>query len=94
MKPTTKQIPFIGGLQFCFLTVPDISFDLDGIADLIDWAPLKRKVSQLFDREQGSKSGLKNCLVVVVVVNVVVVVVVVVVVNVKFNDAEAHRTHN
>ena len=45
MKPTTKQVPFVGGLQFCFLTVPQIGFDLDGICDIIDWAPLKRKVS-------------------------------------------------
>ena len=44
MKPTTKQVPFVGGLQFCFLTIPQIGFDLDGIADIIDWAPLKRKV--------------------------------------------------
>ena len=50
MKPTTKQVPFVGGLQFCFLTIPQIGFDLDGIADIIDWAPLKRKVC-VFDRK-------------------------------------------
>ena len=50
MKPTIKQVPFVGGLQFCFLTIPQIGFDLDGIADIIDWAPLKRKVC-VFDRK-------------------------------------------
>ena len=57
MKPTTKQVPFVGGLQFCFLTIPQIGFDLDGIADIIDWAPLKRKVC-VFDRKLGPKGQL------------------------------------
>ena len=57
LKPQIKQIPFFGGLQFCFLTVPQIGFDLDGIADIIDWPPIKRLV-------QISKYNfyLNNCL--------------------------------
>jgi hypothetical protein len=47
MKPTTKQVPFVGGVQFCFLDIPQIDFDLDGIADVINLAPIKRKVSLL-----------------------------------------------
>ena len=45
LKPHKKQVPFFGGLQFCFLTVPQIGFDLDGIADIIDWHPIKRLVN-------------------------------------------------
>ena len=44
LKPQTEQFPFLGGLQFCFLNTPDIGFDLDGIADIIDWPPIKRLV--------------------------------------------------
>ena len=46
MKPTSKQVPFVGGLQFSFLEIPRISFNVDGIADILDWAPIKRKVSR------------------------------------------------
>ena len=47
LKPKIDQFPFFGSLQFCFLDVPDISFDLDGIADIIDWPPIKRLVRVL-----------------------------------------------
>ena len=32
LKPTTKKLPFVGGLQFCFLETPNFDYDLDGIA--------------------------------------------------------------
>ena len=35
LKPTTREIPFVGGLQFCFMDIPQIDFDLDGIANLL-----------------------------------------------------------
>ena len=47
LKPKIDQFPFFGGLQFCFLDVPEISFELDGIADIIDWPPIKRLVRVL-----------------------------------------------
>ena len=47
LKPKIDQFPFFGGLQFCFLDVPAVSFDLDGIADIIDWPPIKRLVRVL-----------------------------------------------
>ena len=56
MKPTTKEVPFVGGLQFCFLTIPVIDFNLDGIADLIDWPPLKRRV-----RKEIQEDIAKRC---------------------------------
>mgnify|MGYP007015449699 FL=1 len=68
MKPTTKQVPFVGGLQFCFLTIPQIGFDLDGMADIIDWAPLKRKVC-VFDRKLGPKGQLISEWIYVVIVS-------------------------
>ena len=44
-KPKINKIPFIGGLQFCFLTEPKIAFDLDGVAGLIEvWPRLKSMV--------------------------------------------------
>lgn len=45
LKPTTKSLPLVGGLQLCFLEPPAINFDLEGIADLCDWPILRRKVS-------------------------------------------------
>lgn len=46
MKPTHKQIPFIGGLQICFLNNPNIDYNLAGITDIIDWPPLKSKIKK------------------------------------------------
>jgi len=60
MKPTTKQVPFVGGLQFCFLTIPQIGFDLDGIADIIDWAPLKRKVIKELQEDVANRCVYPN----------------------------------
>merc|ERR1711971_22259 len=60
MKPTTKQVPFVGGLQFCFLTIPQIGFDLDGIADIIDWAPLKRKVMKELQEDVANRCVYPN----------------------------------
>ena len=46
LKPTTgKCLPFIGGMQLCFLDQPDFNFDLEGLADICDWSFLRRKVS-------------------------------------------------
>ena len=45
LKPTTgKCLPFIGGVQFCFLDLPDFNFDLEGIADICDWSFFRRRV--------------------------------------------------
>ena len=45
LKPTTgKCLPFIGGMQLCFLDQPDFNFDLEGLADICDWSFLRRKV--------------------------------------------------
>ena len=45
LKPKSKRMPLVGGLKFCFLDIPKISYDLDGLADLCDWSPIRRKVN-------------------------------------------------
>ncbi len=44
LRPTLGQVPFIGGLQLCFLDEPTISFDMDGLANICDWPGIRRKV--------------------------------------------------
>ncbi len=43
LKPTMSAVPFVGGLQLCFLDTPTINFDFDGLADIADWPFLRRK---------------------------------------------------
>jgi len=46
MRPTIRSLPLIGGLQMCFLDEPDISYDLEGLADIADWPGLRQKVKR------------------------------------------------
>lgn len=57
LKPTTKSLPLVGGLQLCFLEPPAIDFDLDGIADICDWPILRRKVYITFTTSFFSPSS-------------------------------------
>lgn len=41
LKPLTKQIPLIGGIQIYFLNNPHIDFSLIGIADILDMPGLR-----------------------------------------------------
>ena len=60
LKPTTKSPPFVGGFQFCFLNTPEIDYNLDGIADLIDFAPLKRKVRKELEQDIAKRCTYPN----------------------------------
>ena len=39
LTPTISELPFVGGIQFFFLTKPEIDFDFDGVAKLASKLP-------------------------------------------------------
>lgn len=64
LKPTTKSLPLVGGLQVYFLEVPAINFDLDGIADICDWPILRRKVRREIRDDTAKKCVYPNRLII------------------------------
>ena len=45
LTPTLSQLPFVGGAQFMFLTLPEIDFDFDGAAKIGSKLPtIKNKI--------------------------------------------------
>ena len=44
LTPTLGRVPFVGGLQLCFLSPPKIDFNLKGLADVADWPGVRTKV--------------------------------------------------
>jgi len=61
LKPTTgKCLPFIGGMQLCFLDQPDFNFDLEGLADICDWSFLRRKIRKSLDEDIAKRIVYPN----------------------------------
>jgi len=61
LKPTTgKCLPFIGGMQLCFLDQPDFNFDLEGLADICDWSFLRRKIRKSLDEDISKRIVYPN----------------------------------
>ena len=47
LTPTISELPFVGGVQFFFLTKPEIDFDFDGAAKLATKLPaIKTKIKE------------------------------------------------
>jgi len=53
LKPRMSRPPFFGGIQFCFLDDVAIDFDLDGLADICDWSPIRRKIRKAVVKDAG-----------------------------------------
>lgn len=61
LKPTTsKTLPFVGAVQFCFLDQPYFAFDLEGIADICDWSFLRRKIHKSLEEDIAEKIVYPN----------------------------------
>ena len=47
LTPTISELPFVGGIQFFFLTKPEIDFDFDGAAKIATQLPvIKTKIKE------------------------------------------------
>lgn len=63
MKPTTKTMPLVGGIQVFFLEQPQIGFNLDGIADICDWSPIRRKMRKAIQDDTANRCVYPNRLI-------------------------------
>ena len=46
LSPTMSELPLVGGIQFFFLTKPEIDFDFDGLAKIADLPVIKAKIKE------------------------------------------------
>jgi len=46
LTPTMSELPLVGGVQFFFLTKPEIDFAFDGAAKIADLPVIKRKIKE------------------------------------------------
>jgi len=46
LSPTMSQLPFVGGIQFLFITKPEIDFQFDGLAKIADLPVIKTKIKE------------------------------------------------
>merc|ERR1719244_346691 len=46
LSPTMSELPLVGGVQFFFLTKPEIDFAFDGAAKIADLPVIKRKIKE------------------------------------------------
>ena len=44
LTPTMSELPLVGGLQFFFITKPEIDFTFDGLAKVADLPVIKAKI--------------------------------------------------
>jgi len=46
MSPTMSELPLVGGVQFFFLTKPELDFEFDGLAKIADLPIIKKKIKE------------------------------------------------
>ena len=61
LSPTIGELPFVGGIQFFFLTKPEIDFDFDGVAKLASKLPaIKAKIKEDLLEDMGKEVIFPN----------------------------------
>jgi len=61
LKPMMSSLPFSGGFQFCFLDIPTINFDFDGLAgSLADLPGVKNLIKKNLRKEMGESCVYPN----------------------------------
>merc|ERR1719244_30294 len=46
LSPTMSELPLVGGVQFFFLTKPELDFEFDGLAKIADLPIIKKKIKE------------------------------------------------
>jgi len=46
LTPTMSELPLVGGVQFFFLTKPELDFEFDGVAKIADLPVIKKKIKE------------------------------------------------
>ena len=62
LSPTMSELPLVGGIQFFFLTKPEIDFVFDGLARIADLPVIKKKIKEFgptFDCKQYKRINHK-----------------------------------
>lgn len=61
LKPMMSSLPFSGGFQFCFLDIPTINFEFDGLAgSLADLPGVKNLIKKNLRKEMGESCVYPN----------------------------------
>lgn len=61
LTPTINELPFVGGVQFFFLTKPEIDFDFDGAAKIATKLPaIKAKIKEDLLEDMGKEVIFPN----------------------------------
>jgi len=60
LSPTMSELPLVGGIQFFFLTKPEIDFVFDGLARIADLPVIKKKIKEDLLEDLGKQAVYPN----------------------------------
>jgi len=60
LSPTMSELPLVGGVQFFFLTKPELDFEFDGLAKIADLPVIKKKIKEELTEDLEKQAVFPN----------------------------------